>query len=212
MNYYYVCTKMRIRRSAGLQPRRRPQGDRAERQRAPPEERHMTISGGCLCGAVRYAISGAIGPTGNCHCSICRRAHGAAFATWAFVDPGQFRDRRRGSPRTHSSSPGKERCFCIASRVAARTDRRRAALRGRPGERLRRPWRSTRRTRCVGPAPWYETADALAQFERLPVGLKADAALHKKSGWVRAPEPRRGAPLLSPGRSPGYGRPQREQP
>lgn len=51
----------------------------------------MTIEGGCLCGSVRYAITGPLGPAGHCHCSICRKAHGAAFATWVFVEPDQFR-------------------------------------------------------------------------------------------------------------------------
>ena len=44
-------------------------------------------TGGCLCGGVRYRI----GPTplwvAHCHCSMCRRAQGAAFVTWAgFAD------------------------------------------------------------------------------------------------------------------------------
>jgi len=34
------------------------------------------LSGGCLCGSVRYAIKGTPGPILNCHCSKCRRFHG----------------------------------------------------------------------------------------------------------------------------------------
>ncbi len=39
--------------------------------------------GGCLCGVVRYRI--ALPPlwVAHCHCSICRRAQGAGFVTWA---------------------------------------------------------------------------------------------------------------------------------
>jgi hypothetical protein len=39
-------------------------------------------NGGCLCGAVRYSIALPPQWVAHCHCSMCRRAHGAAFVTW----------------------------------------------------------------------------------------------------------------------------------
>lgn len=52
----------------------------------------MTMTGSCLCGTERYAITGAFATAGHCHCSMCRKAHGAAFATWGILgDPQQFR-------------------------------------------------------------------------------------------------------------------------
>lgn len=33
--------------------------------------------GGCLCGAVRYEITGSLRGVVNCHCEICRRLHGS---------------------------------------------------------------------------------------------------------------------------------------
>jgi hypothetical protein len=33
-------------------------------------------TGGCLCGAVRYAVHGRLPPVGMCHCSQCRRVSG----------------------------------------------------------------------------------------------------------------------------------------
>jgi len=34
------------------------------------------ITGGCLCGAVRYQISGPLRDVVNCHCSMCQKLHG----------------------------------------------------------------------------------------------------------------------------------------
>jgi hypothetical protein len=51
----------------------------------------MIISGVCLCGEVTYEVSGPFLSVMNCHCSRCRRAHGAAFASYAEVSPEQFR-------------------------------------------------------------------------------------------------------------------------
>jgi hypothetical protein len=50
-----------------------------------------TITGGCLCGKVRYEISGPLSNVDNCHCSMCRRQHGAAFSTYADFEPGSFK-------------------------------------------------------------------------------------------------------------------------
>jgi hypothetical protein len=37
------------------------------------------VEGGCLCGAVRYLYSGAVGHANYCHCSDCRRRTGGPF-------------------------------------------------------------------------------------------------------------------------------------
>jgi hypothetical protein len=46
--------------------------------------------GTCLCETVRYQIEGDLGPVYNCHCSKCRRWHGALFRTRASVARHQF--------------------------------------------------------------------------------------------------------------------------
>lgn len=46
--------------------------------------------GRCACGAIRFRI---VFPTRfvcHCHCDNCRRAHGAAFVTWAGVARERF--------------------------------------------------------------------------------------------------------------------------
>jgi hypothetical protein len=69
--------------------------------------------GSCLCADVRFH---ALLPTrwvAHCHCTFCRRAHGAAFVTWAGFDADQVVvDAGAAAPRWYASSPGAERGFC----------------------------------------------------------------------------------------------------
>ena len=51
---------------------------------------HMIHKGSCLCGKVRYEIHGDLTGVLNCHCSDCRKAHGAAFRTRATVQSKEF--------------------------------------------------------------------------------------------------------------------------
>ncbi|HVS14806.1 MAG TPA: GFA family protein [Thermoanaerobaculia bacterium] len=75
----------------------------------------QTFSGGCSCGAVRFAAHAPSLWCAHCHCSMCRRAHGAAFVTWVGLAEERSRiDDRRGALRWHASSPGAERGFCSA--------------------------------------------------------------------------------------------------
>lgn len=43
------------------------------------------LSGGCLCGAVRYSVDDAFRYAVNCHCSDCRRTTGSAFKPFAGI-------------------------------------------------------------------------------------------------------------------------------
>jgi hypothetical protein len=36
----------------------------------------MNHTGGCLCGAVRYRVTGRLRDVVECHCGMCRRTHG----------------------------------------------------------------------------------------------------------------------------------------
>lgn len=49
------------------------------------------LTGRCLCGAIAYEIKGELGTVVNCHCSKCRRWHGAAFRTRAAVKSKDFK-------------------------------------------------------------------------------------------------------------------------
>jgi len=47
--------------------------------------------GHCLCGAVRYEVEGPFASMMNCHCSMCRKSHGAPFATFVSAPLAGFR-------------------------------------------------------------------------------------------------------------------------
>jgi hypothetical protein len=42
----------------------------------------MHVPGACLCGGVRFRIELPTLFCAHCHCSMCRRNHGAAYVTW----------------------------------------------------------------------------------------------------------------------------------
>lgn len=69
------------------------------------------IEGGCLCGAVRFRISGSPSSSANCHCESCRRASGAPVVAWITVDRPQF-EILSGTPTIFHSSPHVTRRFC----------------------------------------------------------------------------------------------------
>jgi len=49
------------------------------------------MGGGCLCGAVRFEISGPFLRAGHCHCSRCRRHSGTSGCTQGRVLQEHFR-------------------------------------------------------------------------------------------------------------------------
>ena len=130
----------------------------------------MDIRSSCLCGTVTYEITGSFAGAGHCHCPLCRKSHGAAFATWAFINPDQFRWTTGVEfVEGYQSSPGRERCFCKkcgSSLVACHSGKISevvlATVHGDPGVRPREHI-------FVGSkAPWYEITDALPQYEEWP--------------------------------------------
>jgi hypothetical protein len=70
-----------------------------------------TLEGGCLCGAIRYRVSGTPTNTMICHCETCRRAAGSPVVAWLTFAATDFRFSK-GQPVQFSSSPPVRRTFC----------------------------------------------------------------------------------------------------
>jgi hypothetical protein len=69
--------------------------------------------GACLCGAVRFHAVLPSRWVAHCHCTYCRRAHGAPFVTWAGFASEQLAFEADSIPPSwYESSPGARRGFC----------------------------------------------------------------------------------------------------
>jgi len=92
-------------------------------------------SGSCLCGAIKFNISGKIQNIIHCHCSECRKAQGSAFATNGNVNSNDFNFLSGESNLTgYASSPGQTKYFCktcgspIMSKTQSKPDQVRIRL------------------------------------------------------------------------------------
>ena len=130
------------------------------------------LRGSCLCGGVRYEISGALSGALNCHCSMCRKAHGAAFRSRARVRAADFRWVGGEELVTYyESSPGNHRGFCrvCGSPLLSRFDHDPSiyglplgALDDDPGVKPKF------HVFVANKAPWFDITDELPQFPALP--------------------------------------------
>ncbi|KAA3631786.1 MAG: GFA family protein [Proteobacteria bacterium] len=126
------------------------------------------IKGSCLCGKVRYEVTGPLSNADHCHCSMCRRQHGAAFATYAQFNPGDFRwASGEDMIRIYESSSGAGWCFCSeCGSSLAGTEKGRVTsvtlgtVEGDPGVRPESHIYVGSRAR------WHEIHDNLPQFEQ----------------------------------------------
>ena len=72
------------------------------------------LTGGCLCGGVRYEISEPLGHATYCHCTRCQRRTGTAASAQARVAPGALRVVQ-GEELVRAWDPGDggwAKCFC----------------------------------------------------------------------------------------------------
>lgn len=69
--------------------------------------------GKCLCGEVEVTIEGEISDIIHCHCSLCRKNSGTAYATNGFVNSADFSvTKGQDKLSQFSFKPGRTRHFC----------------------------------------------------------------------------------------------------
>ena len=74
-------------------------------------DKTMPVTGGCLCGAVRYEAEAFLHNASYCHCRMCQRASGAPVQVSVFIRPETLRFTS-GEPKYYQSSSFGERGFC----------------------------------------------------------------------------------------------------
>lgn len=73
----------------------------------------MLNVGQCLCGRIRYAAGEFSARMAHCHCSMCRKFHGAAFATFGSARQDEFRWLAGGEEvKSYRAGNGTRRLFC----------------------------------------------------------------------------------------------------
>lgn len=77
------------------------------------DARDRALTGGCQCGAVRYALHAVPSYVSLCHCRMCQKAVGGPFMVCAVVALTDF-SWTRGAPATWASSSVATRDFCAA--------------------------------------------------------------------------------------------------
>jgi hypothetical protein len=72
-----------------------------------------SLTGGCLCGGVRYEVTAPPLSAGYCHCTRCQRRTGTAASPQARLAPGSFRITK-GEELVKEFAPpdGFHKCFC----------------------------------------------------------------------------------------------------
>ncbi len=71
----------------------------------------MNYTGQCMCGAVRYEVSGDPHWVAVCHCRDCQRSAGAPLVTWAIFREADVKVTT-GAPKAINSSGAAFRSFC----------------------------------------------------------------------------------------------------
>ena len=134
----------------------------------------MVHTGSCLCGQITYEIRGPLAGVLNCHCSMCRKAHAAAFRTRASVPAKDFHWRSGEHLLTYfESSPGSYRSFCkvCGSSLISRFDDNKDICGFSLGTLDTDPGVKAEYHIFVGSkAPWFDIHDDLPQHAEFPPG------------------------------------------
>jgi len=130
------------------------------------------IRASCLCGDVRFEIGGSVSGVSHCHCSMCRKVHGAAFGTYAAVQAADFRVVAGADQiARYRSSDGVVRTFCARCGSTLQwlreakpeiVDVALGILDDDP------PVRPSRHIFVGSKAPWHEITDPLPQHDTYP--------------------------------------------
>ncbi len=118
--------------------------------------------GGCLCGAVRFRVTGPAIDTGYCHCRMCQKNSGAPAVAWSTF-PAEGFQWLRGEPGRYASSARAHRHFCrdCGSYMIFRTEGSREVSVNTASLDDPAPFAPRAHIFSESRLPWFDTADAL---------------------------------------------------
>ncbi len=71
------------------------------------------VKGSCLCGAVKFGLELPSKWCAQCHCTLCRKSHGAGYVTWVGFEESRFTLLEGQQELTwYASTPRAQRGFC----------------------------------------------------------------------------------------------------
>lgn len=132
-----------------------------------------THTGGCLCGRVRFQVSGRLRDVVACHCTQCRRQSGHFYAATSVSD-----DRLRidgiEDVRWFKASSTARRGFCLTCGSALFWKHEAESFTSILAGAFDRPsgLRLTKHIFCADKGDYYEISDGLPQFEAACHGLR----------------------------------------
>jgi hypothetical protein len=132
----------------------------------------MNLQGSCLCGRVQYQISGECSNMLSCHCSLCRKSHGSAFATFTSVQKNDL-EFTAGVEHiaSYSVSDHLARTWCnVCGSTLPFLEGEHYSV---PAGTLHEPCALTivGHLFAASKAPWYTITDDLRQFETFPSSM-----------------------------------------
>ena len=128
--------------------------------------------GTCLCGTVTFEITAELSNLLHCHCTFCRKAHGASFVTFASAPFEAFRFTSGQDHMAPGAGPGRlDRHFCSICGTSMPFEE--AGALSVPIGLLTDPCPAV----AVGHifvgsrAPWYEITDDVQQYAEFPASM-----------------------------------------
>ena len=137
------------------------------------------IHGSCLCGQVRFELAGMPQFINHCHCSMCRKVHGAAFGSFLHANASAFRwVAGLSQVQNYQSSPGNVRAFCkvCGSNVPVLEEEDTHVIIPAGSLDDDPVVRPVVHIHTESKAPWFEITDGLPQFAKFtPEAFWADS-------------------------------------
>ena len=135
-------------------------------------DREKTYHGSCLCQRVRYRATGPLAEMSHCHCVDCRKAHGAAFATFIEASRTGFSFvQGANNLQRHTAESGAIRSFCRTCGSILIWERNETSkIIGVAAGTLDTPLEQKPETHFFvrSKVPWFEIRDGLPQHAAYP--------------------------------------------